>query len=102
MTTYNLINNCLQAVKSIRYNNRRVVNPPDALVVLLELGYPLIQNPAPEYDIQTQYLSVSYQQQSNAIVQLWTINEIPQQEIAEETPQTPTPTQEEDSSAQSN
>ena len=74
--TYNLTNNCLVPVRTIRYENRRIANPPDDLVVQLGLGYPLITTPLPDYDPETQYVTKSWRQDETAIVEVWTVNEI--------------------------
>ena len=73
--TYNLINDSLVPVRSICYNNRRIANPPDALVVSLGLGLPLISSPMPEYDGKTQYVTQTYRQDESAIVEVWTVND---------------------------
>lgn len=75
--TYNLTNNCLVPVRSIRHENRRIANPPDALVVQLGLGYPLTTTPVPDYNPETQYVTKSWRQEESAIVEVWTVNEIP-------------------------
>lgn len=74
--TYNLTNNCLVPVRSIRHENRRIANPPDALVVQLGLGYPLATTPVPDYNPETQYVTKSWRQEESAIVEVWTVNEI--------------------------
>ena len=74
--TYNLTNNSLVPVRSIRHENRRIANPPDALVVQLGLGYPLITTPVPDYNPETQYVTKSWRQEESAIVEVWTVNEI--------------------------
>ena len=74
--TYNITNNCLVPVRSIRHNNRRIVNPPDALVVQLGLGHPLTTTPVPDYDPETQYVTKSWRQEESAIVEVWTIHDI--------------------------
>ena len=74
--TYNLTNNCLIPVRSIRHENRRIANPPDALVVQLDLGYPLTTTPVPDYNPETQYVTKSWRQDESAIVEVWTVNEI--------------------------
>ena len=74
--TYNLTNNRLVPVRSIRHENRRIANPPDALVVQLGLGYPLTTTPVPDYDPETQYVTKSWRQEESAIVEVWTVNEI--------------------------
>ncbi len=74
--TYTLTNNCLVPVRSIRHENRRIANPPDALVVQLGLGYPLITTPVPDYNPETQYVIKSWRQEESAIVEVWTVNEI--------------------------
>ena len=74
--TYNLINGSPVRVRSIRYENRRIANPPDDLVVQLGLGYPLITTPIPDYDHETQYVTNSWRQEESAIVEVWTVNEI--------------------------
>ena len=74
--TYNLINGNPVRVRSIRYENRRIANPPDALVVQLGLGYPLITTPIPDYNPETQYVTNSWRQDETAIVEVWTVHEI--------------------------
>ena len=74
--TYNLTNNFPVPVRSIRRENRRIANPPDALVVQLGLGYPLTTPPLPDYDPETQYVTNSWRQDETAIVEVWTVNEI--------------------------
>lgn len=74
--TYNLINGSPVPVRSIRHENRRIANPPDALVVQLALGYPLITTPVPDYDPETQYVTKSWRQDDSAIVEVWTVKEI--------------------------
>jgi hypothetical protein len=75
--TYNLTNNRLVPVRYIRHENRRIANPPDALVVQLGLGYPLTTTPVPDYNPETQYVTKSWRQEESAIVEVWTVNEIP-------------------------
>ena len=74
--TYNLINGSPVPVRSIRHENRRIANPPDALVVQLGLGYPLTTTPVPDYNPETQYVTKSWRQEESAIVEVWTVNEI--------------------------
>lgn len=74
--TYTLTNNRLVPVRSIRHENRRIANPPDALVVQLGLGYPLTTTPVPDYNPETQYVTKSWRQEESAIVEVWTVNEI--------------------------
>ena len=74
--TYTLTNNRPVPVRSIRYENRRIANPPDALVVQLGLGYPLTTTPVPDYNPETQYVTKSWRQEESAIVEVWTVNEI--------------------------
>ena len=74
--TYNLTNNLLVPVRSIRHENRRIANPPDALVVQLGLGYPLTTTPVPDYNPETQYVTKSWRQEESAIAEVWTVNEI--------------------------
>ena len=74
--TYNLTNNCLVPVRSIRHGGRRIANPPDELVVSLGLGYPLTATPVPEYDPETQYVTKSWRQEESAIVEVWTVNDM--------------------------
>ena len=74
--TYNLTNNCLVPVRSIRYENRRIANPPDALVIQLGLGYPLTTTPVPDYNPETQYVTKSWRQEENAIVEVWTVHDV--------------------------
>ena len=81
--TYNLINNCLVPVRSIRHGGRRIANPPDALVVSLGLGYPLTTTPVPEYDPETQYVTKSWRQEESAIVEVWTVHQIPDEQQEE-------------------
>ena len=73
--TYNLINDSLVPVRSIRHNNRRIANPPDQLVIQLGLGYPLITTPVPDYNPETQYVTKSWRQEESAIVEVWTVND---------------------------
>lgn len=81
MTTYNLNEyNSLIPVKSIRYNGKRISNPPDELVIEAGLGYPLIEEPKPEYNPETQYLRHYYRQDEKAIVSCWEVCENPQPE----------------------
>ena len=81
--TYNLTNNRLVPVQSIRHGGRRIANPPDALVVQLGLGYPLRLTPVPEYDPETQYVTKSWRQEESAIVEVWTVNEMQLETISE-------------------
>ena len=82
--TYTLTNNRLVPVRSIRHENRRIANPPDALVVQLGLGYPLTTTPVPDYNPETQYVTKSWRQEESAIVEVWTIHQIPnEQQTAE-------------------
>ena len=74
--TYNMTNNCLNPVRSIRHENRRIANPPDDLVVSLGLGYPLTTTPVPDYDHKTQFVTKSWRQEESAIVEVWTIHDI--------------------------
>ena len=74
--TYTLTNNRLVPVRSIRHENRRIANPPDALVVQLGLGYPLSATSVPDYDSETQYVTKSWRQEESAIVEVWTIHDI--------------------------
>ena len=74
--TYNLINGSPVRVRSIRYDGRRIANPPDDLVVQLGLGYPLITTPIPDYNPETQYVTNSWRQEESAIVEVWTVKEI--------------------------
>ena len=74
--TYTLTNNRLVPVRSIRHENRRIANPPDALVVQLGLGYPLTTTPVPDYNPETQYVTKSWRQEESAIVEVWTIHDI--------------------------
>ncbi len=74
--TYTLTNNRLVRVRSIRHENRRIANPPDALVVQLGLGYPLTTTPVPDYNPETQYVTKSWRQEESAIVEVWTVNDI--------------------------
>ena len=80
--TYTLANNRLVPVRSIRHENRRIANPPDALVVQLGLGYPLTTTPVPDYNPETQYVTKSWRQEESAIVEVWTVNEIPNEQLA--------------------
>lgn len=98
MTTYNLKNNCLIQVRHIKVNNRRIANPPDALVVENGLGYPLQKTPQPEYDPETHYLLHTYRQEADAIVEVWTVKEIEQPEPEPE----PTPEPEPDGGSELN
>ena len=82
--TYNLINNRPVPVRSIRHNNRRIVNPPDALVVQLGLGYPLTTTPVPDYNPETQYVTKSWRQEESAIVEVWTVHQIPDESQEED------------------
>lgn len=74
--TYNLTNNFPVPVRSIRHENRRIANPPDALVVQLGLGYPLTTTPIPDYNPETQYVTNSWRQDESAIVEVWTVNDV--------------------------
>ena len=73
--TYTLTNNRLVPVRSIRHENRRIANPPDALVIQLGLGYPLTTTPVPDYNPETQYVTKSWRQEESAIVEVWTVND---------------------------
>ncbi len=74
--TFNLINGNPVRVRSIRYDGRRIANPPDDLVVQLGLGYPLITTPVPDYNRETQYVTNSWRQDETAIVEVWTVHEM--------------------------
>ena len=82
--TYNLTNNRLVPVRSIRHENRRIANPPDALVIQLSLGYPLTTTPVPDYDPETQYVTKSWRQDESAIVEVWTVHQIPDESQEED------------------
>lgn len=67
-------------VKSIRYNGRRISNPPDELVIEAGLGYTLQTTEQPEYDPKTQYINKSYKLEEGVIIEVWTVYDIPQPE----------------------
>ena len=76
----------IKPVKSIRYNGRRISNPPDELVIEAGLGYPLETTEQPEYDQDTQWLEKSYKLEDGVISEVWTIHDIdpPEPEEQEE------------------
>ena len=102
MTCYILANNdWIKPVKSVRYNGRRISNPPDELVIDLGEGYPLQTTDKPEYDQETQYVTKSYKLENGVIIEVWTIHDIeqpepepqpePEQEPQQEEPEQPQP-----------
>ena len=56
----------------------RIVHPTDALVDAIGAGYPVKLTDPPEYDPATEKLTLSYALEGDNIVQVWTIEEIPQ------------------------
>ena len=76
MTCYTLeTETYIKPVRSIRYNGRRISNPPDALVIEAGMGYPLQTTEQPEYDQETQYITKSYKLEEGVIIEVWTIYE---------------------------
>lgn len=70
----------IKPVKSIRYNGRRISNPPDELVIKAGMGYPLQTTEQPEYNPETQYINKSYKLENGVIIEVWTVIDIPQPE----------------------
>ena len=63
---------------SIVVDGMRIVHPTDALVDAIGAGYPVKLTDPPEYDPATEKLTLSYALEGDNIVQVWTIEEIPQ------------------------
>lgn len=64
----------IKPVKSIRYNGRRISNPPDSLVIEAGMGYPLQTTEKPEYDPENQWVTESYKLEEGVIIEVWTVH----------------------------
>ena len=65
-------------VIAITVDGMRIVHPTDAQVDAAGAGYPLKETNPPEYDPETEKLVLSYALEGGEIVQVWTVEELPQ------------------------
>lgn len=65
-------------VTAIIVDGMRIVYPTDAQVDAAGAGYPLNLTDPPEYDPETEKLTLSYALEGGEIVQVWTVEELPQ------------------------
>lgn len=65
-------------VTAIIVDGMRIVYPTDAQVDAAGAGYPLKLTDPPEYDPATEKLVLSYALEGGEIVQVWTVEELPQ------------------------
>lgn len=65
-------------VISIIVDGMRIVHPTDAQVDAAGAGYPLKLTDPPEYDPETEKLTLSYALEGGEILQVWTVEELPQ------------------------
>lgn len=75
---YTLQNGKPQEIVSIVVDGMRIVYPTDAQVDAAGAGYPLQTTDPPEYDQKTEKLTLSYALEGGEIVQVWTVEELPQ------------------------
>ena len=73
---YVLKNGALRPVAFVTKNGLVISNPPDSLVDELKAGWPLIVDPQPEYDLETQRLSPYYGFSGGAIHKKWEVEAI--------------------------
>lgn len=73
---YVLKNGALRPVAFITKNGLVISNPPDSLVDELKAGWPLVVDPQPEYDLETQRLAPYYDFSGGAIHKKWEVEAI--------------------------
>ena len=81
---YILKNNAIVPVTVIYTDTQIISNPTDELIDEHAAGYPLQDNPMPEYDAETQHAPVpSWEFVDNVITRTWTITDFTEEELKE-------------------
>lgn len=66
----------LRPVQYIRNGGKIIANPPDSLVDKLGAGYPLVVEPQPAYNLETETLRPYYTLEAGKIIKGWKVESI--------------------------